>query len=84
MFPSHDTGRERLYRALDIDHTADKTSGWNVFSPDIRDTSMFNGLNELLRQVEFLCGLATGTISKPLESDKTAKKKKKSRFVHNL
>ena len=73
------TGRERLYRALAIDPTADKTSGWNVFSPDIRDASMFNGLNELLRQVEFLCGLATGTISKPLESDKTATEVKMSR-----
>lgn len=73
------TGRERLYRALDIDPTADKTSGWNVYSPDIRDASMFNGLNELIRQVEFLCGLATGTISKPLESDKTATEVKMSR-----
>ena len=73
------TGRERLYRALDIDPNADKTSGWNIYSPEIRDTSMFNGLNELIRQVEFLCGLATGTISKPLESDKTATEVKMSR-----
>jgi A118 family predicted phage portal protein len=29
------TGKERLYRRLDIDPTADKTSGWNIFSPNI-------------------------------------------------
>lgn len=73
------TGKERLYRALDIDPNADKTSGWNIFSPDIRDTSMFNGLNELLRQVEFLCGLAYGTLSKEVETAKTATEIKTSK-----
>lgn len=72
-------GNERLYRALNIDTTADKTSGYNVFSPDIRDTSLFNGLNELLRQVEFQVGLAYGTLSKEAETAKTATEIKTSK-----
>lgn len=53
-------GKERLYRKLDFGDE----SKWNVFSPQIRDTALFNGLNEWLRQCEGQCGLAVGTISK--------------------
>lgn len=74
------TGKERLYRALNIETGANgKTSGWNSYSPDIRDVSMFNGLNELIRQIEFLCGLAYGTISKEVETAKTATEIKTSK-----
>lgn len=69
-------GKERLYRKLDID---DKTDKWNVFSPTIRDTSLFNGLNELLRQCESQCGLAFGTISKIENIEKTATEIKSSK-----
>jgi len=65
-------GKERLYRRLDIDPLADKTSGWNVFSPAIRDISLYNGLQHQLRTIEFLVGLAYGTISDPDTTDKTA------------
>lgn len=70
-------GKERLYRTIDID--GDKTSKWNVFSPAIRDTSLFNGLNELLRQCESQCGLAFGTISKIENIEKTATEIKSSK-----
>lgn len=70
-------GKERLYRTIDID--GDKTSKWNVFSPEIRDTSLFNGLNELLRQCESQCGLAFGTISKIENVEKTATEIKSSK-----
>lgn len=70
-------GKERLYRTIDID--GDKTSKWNVFSPEIRDTSLFNGLNELLRQCESQCGLAFGTISKIENIEKTATEIKSSK-----
>jgi A118 family predicted phage portal protein len=73
------TGKERLYRRLDIDPTADKTSGWNIFSPNIRDISLYNGLQHQLRTIEFLCGLAYGTISDPNETDKTAEEIKSSK-----
>lgn len=70
-------GKERLYRKLDIDEG--KTTKWNVFSPEIRDTSLFNGLNELLRQCESQCGLAFGTISKIENIEKTATEIKSSK-----
>lgn len=65
------TGKERLYQALDIDGMG-KTSQWNVFSPEIRDISLYNGLNELLRKVEFQVGLSYGTLSKSEDTAKTA------------
>ncbi|MEG1495523.1 MAG: phage portal protein [Bacilli bacterium] len=68
-------GKERLYRTLDY---GDETK-WNVFSPEIRDTSLFNGLNKLLRNIEFKCGLAYGTISDVSENDKTATEIKSSK-----
>ena len=63
-------GKERLYRRLDLD--GERTDKWNVFSPTIRDTSLFNGLNELLRQAESQCGLCFGVISKETNIAKTA------------
>lgn len=68
-------GKERLYRKLDL---GDETS-WNVFSPEIRDTALFNGLNEWLRQCESQCGLAFGTISKIENIEKTATEIKSSK-----
>lgn len=61
-------GKERLYRKLD---TEDE-SFYKVFNPDIRDSSLFNGLNRLLQRVEFNCGLAYGTLSDVQEMAKTA------------
>lgn len=52
-------GKKRLYRLVDSDEES-----WNVFSPAIRDTSLFNGLNELLRQAESEMGLSFGILSK--------------------
>lgn len=69
-------GKKRLYRKLIFD-TGDKA--WNVFSPEIRDTSLFNGLNELLRQAESQCGLSFGIISKSTEKEKTATEIKSSK-----
>ena len=61
-------GKERLFRQLDVDDT----EFYKVFSPEIRDTSLFNGLNKLLERVEFSCGLAYGTLSDINETAKTA------------
>ena len=52
---------------------------WNVFSPEIRDTSLFNGLNNILKKIEFNCGLAYGTLSDLQETDKTATEIKASK-----
>ena len=50
-----------------------------MFSPEIRDSSLYKGLNEQLRLVEFLCGLAYGTISDPATIDRTATEVKSSK-----
>ena len=68
-------GKERLYRSLELG----EDNKWNVFSPEIRDTSLFNGLNQLLRKIEFNCGLAYGTLSDLQETDKTATEIKASK-----
>lgn len=69
-------GKERLYRKLDMQ---DNNSKWNVFSPAIRDSNLFNGFNQLLRRIEFNCGLAYGTISDVQDVDKTATEIKASK-----
>lgn len=68
-------GKERLYRTLELG----EDSKWNAFSPEIRDTSLFNGLNQLLRKIEFNCGLAYGTLSDLQDTDKTATEIKASK-----
>lgn len=52
-------GKERLYILTDGNEES-----WNVFSPEIRDTALFNGLNELLRQAENEMSLSAGILSK--------------------
>lgn len=59
---------KRLYRGLDM--AGDDF--YKVFSPQIRDQSLINGLNALLRKIEFLCGLSYGTLSDVQNVDKTA------------
>lgn len=69
-------GRERLFRMMDMDDNNEK---YKVYSPMIRDVSMFNGFNNILRRIEFNCGLAYGTLSNPENVDKTAEEIKASK-----
>ncbi len=62
-------GKKRLFRMLNFN---DNEHTWNVFSPAIRDTALFNGLNEWLRQCESQCGLSFGVLSKETSIAKTA------------
>lgn len=60
-----------------------------VFSPAIRDSSLFNGLNHILQRIEFNCGLAYGTISEPADIEKTAEEIRSSKqrsytYVSNI
>lgn len=55
----HSKLQNRLYRKLDMNDE----STYNVFSPAIRDTSLFNGLNNILMRIEDVCELARGTIA---------------------
>ena len=69
-------GKERLFR--DLGRTLDDNF-YNVFSPQIRDSSLFNGLNKILRNIEFKCGLAYGTLSDINDAEKTAEEIKASK-----
>lgn len=68
-------GKERLFRKLD----SEDESLYEVFSPTIRDTSLYNGLNKLLQRIEFSCGLAYGTLSDIQVVEKTAEEIKTSK-----
>lgn len=51
--------QQRLFRKVDLN--AEDT--YNVFSPVIRDTSLYNGLNNILMRIEDACGLSRGVIA---------------------
>lgn len=71
-------GKERLFRAHKIG-VSDPQKAIQVFSPELRDQSIINGLNKILQRVEFNSGLAYGTISDPQNVDKTAEEIKASK-----
>ena len=52
---------------------------YQIFSPQIRDQSLVNGLNRIFQRIEFNCNLAYGTISDPQVVDKTAEEIKASK-----
>lgn len=68
----------RLYKILDIDDNSAGTKKLVEYSPEIRDVSLFNGLNQQIRKIEFLVGLAFGTISDVNDTAKTATEIEKS------
>lgn len=65
-------GKERLFRDMGDVTSGDGTPFFNVYSPEIRDQSFFNGYNRMLQRVEFASNLAYGTLSDPQVVDKTA------------
>lgn len=68
-------GKERLFRTFDYD----RDQKLDPYAPSFRDQSLYNGLNKMIQRVEFLCGLAYGTLSEPSQVDKTATEVKQSR-----
>nr|DAX16838.1 MAG TPA: portal protein [Caudoviricetes sp.] len=70
-------GKDRYFRKWDFDETKDKSM--NIFSPEIRDNPLFNGLNEHLIQIESACHLSHGTLAKPEAIEKTATEMKQSK-----
>ncbi len=77
--PILDEGEQRLYRTFDFEGKQGNESYLQPYSPDIRDSSMFKGLDELLRKCEFLVGLAYGTLSNLETVDRTATEIKASK-----
>ncbi len=70
--------RRRLFRQLNIDQ-GQGGDLYKVFSPTIRDGALFNGLDKLLKRIEFNCNLAYGTLSDPQSVDKTAEEIRSSK-----
>lgn len=77
-YPVLPKGKERLFNLFDFE-AGENNKLIDTFSPSIRDGSLFNGLNELLRNVERLSGLAYGTLSNANEAEKTATEIKASK-----
>ena len=61
---------DRLFRGLDIEK--DGGDLYSVFAPALRDESIINGLEQLLKKTEDLCGLSRGILSSADLSAKTA------------
>lgn len=73
-------GKERLYHDMGANISdIDGRPFFNVYSPEIRDISFFNGYNRIIQKVEFNSGLAYGTLSDPQTVDKTAEEIKVSK-----
>lgn len=70
--------RKRLFQELALD-SRDGSDLFEVFSPQIRDASLFNGLDKLLKRIEFNCCLSYGTLSDPQSVEKTAEEIKMSK-----
>ncbi len=77
--PELPKGKERLYRYFDYNAGVTDKPFLEEFSPDIRDESLYNGLNKQFRLIEWSCGLAYGTLSDPNNVDKTAEEIRSSK-----
>lgn len=69
-------GNERLYRAMG---DSDNKALFDVYSPAIRESELFNGLNKILRKIEWNVGFAYGTLSDPDVVARTATEIKSSK-----
>lgn len=77
--PELPRGRERMFRTYSVGLDDASKPFIETFSPEIRDNSLFNGLNRILQRIEFSCGLAYGTISDISAVEKTAEEIKTSK-----
>lgn len=55
----------RLYRTLELQGKIDAPGLFEDWTPTIRETNLLNGIDAILKRIEFTCGLAQGTISNP-------------------
>lgn len=62
---------KRLYRGLNLSPGEGKEL-FSEFSPEFRDASIINGMEEYKREIEFTVGLAYGDISNPNAVERTA------------
>lgn len=65
---------KRLYRTISADENL-----FRDWSPVFRDDSILQGLNSILRKIEFCCGLSFGTISDETMKGRTAEEIRSSK-----
>lgn len=65
--------KRRLYRMINQENL------FTDWTPEIREESIINGLDEIFRRIEFNSGLAYGTLSKISDTDKTAEEVRASK-----
>ena len=70
---------KRLYRLLDLNSKLDNKGLFEDWTPTLREVNLLNGLDAILKKIEFNCGLAQGTISDPSTVALTATEIKMSR-----
>lgn len=68
---------KRLYRTVETGSAEGEF--YREWSPNLREQNILNGLDRILKQIEFACGLAYGTLSDPQTTDKTATEIKTSK-----
>ena len=56
---------KRLYRLLDLQGNINQQGLFQEWTPTLREVNILNGLDAILKRIEFACGLAQGTISDP-------------------
>ena len=71
--------RERLYLSFDYNVGATDKPLIDPYSPEIRDSSIYSGFQNQLKMIEYVSGLAYGTISDPQVVEKTATEIKSSK-----
>lgn len=55
----------RLYRLLDLQSKIDSKGLFEEWTPTLREVQILNGLDAILRRIEFNCGLSYGVLSNP-------------------
>lgn len=55
----------RLYRLLDLQGKIDGKGLFEEWTPTLREVNILNGLDAILRRIEFNCGLSYGVLSNP-------------------
>lgn len=55
----------RLYRLLDLQGKIDGKGLFEDWTPNIREINILNGLDAILRRIEFACGFSYGILSNP-------------------
>jgi A118 family predicted phage portal protein len=63
---------KRLYRTLNQGSQVGDDNLFEEWSPTFREKEILNGLEAILRKIEFKCGIAYGTLSNPTVIEKTA------------